>query len=966
MKPAHPHRLRHGRSLQRQPVAAACALLFISASSAQAQQAQPASTPAPEVKQIETVVVTGLRKSIETSVAQKRSSDSIIEVISAEDLGKLPDASIAESLARLPGLTGQRGPDGRVNVISIRGLSPEFSGVLLNGREMVSSNDSRAVEFDQFPSELAGSATVYKTPDASLVGLGLSGTVDIRTISPLSLSGRQMAVNLRGERNSNGTMVPGVTSATGKRFSFSYVDQFANKTIGLAVGFARLDSPSQTKQTELVEYGDYTPFGLPLSGNVASKVGTGQAMLPMFWTASTATKKNVRDGLMVVLEHKPNEDIHNQLDLYYSKFKTHEVGGKFAQSLFGNWSAGIAPALSGISTTQIGDNTYATKATTSQLVANIGNMDTRRTDDIVAVGWNTEAKLAAGWKGVADLSYSRDKRHERYTEAYGGPYNHTTKQWTYGAYNWNVPTNGDPQTFTPVQAGYLANPANLAFGDVAGMDWVPNEAWIGAIRHPEIKDEIKTIRLSLKHDLEGFFSNFTGGVNFTQRGKDVAKNEDRILMSKDAQGNYIRSIPSSVVRAPFDMSWAGIPQLLRVDVPALVASGTVSLEEGQFSKWVANNSNVKEKVSTAFAKLDIDTEFEGISMRGNVGAQVVHAQQSSEGWEYRGEDEKPDPKLLFKRTGGTHYNNFLPSLNLVFDFKNSWIARFGLATTIVRPNIVDMRAGTSTPTVLSDPAGTPHAGEWTTAYSGNPELKPWRAAGIDLSVEKYFGKRSYISMAAFRKNLLSYIYNQLTAVSTVGFPATPPAGVTPKAIGPTIQPRNGTGGKVEGLEFAAALEGSLLHPSLSGFGVVVSGSKLSSSIKDQNPDPTVSTSRDVPLNGLSGRSNSMTFYYEDHGISARVSQRYRSPFTATTRDIFLNNTTLQQAADKVIDLQLGYAFEEGAYKGLSVLLQVGNVGDKPTMNRKSAGANAPDTSQLLPNYIRYYGRTTLLGVNYKF
>ncbi|MBC7730009.1 MAG: TonB-dependent receptor plug domain-containing protein, partial [Microbacteriaceae bacterium] len=319
------------------PVAAACAaLLGVVMGSAVAQ------TPvaADKAEKLDTVVVTGIRRAIESSVAAKRSSDSIVDVVSSEEIGKLPDASVAESLARLPGVMGQRGADGRVDRISIRGLGPEFGTALLNGREIVSSGDSRAVEFDQFPAELVSSMIVYKTPDGALIGQGLAGTVDIRTIRPLDLRGRQMVVNVRGERNSNGNLVKGVTSPTGSRFSFSYVDQFANNTIGVAAGFARLDVASQVKATELVEFGDYTPFGLPLSGNTPSKVGTGQAMLPMFWTATSSTKKNVRDGLMVALEYKPNDDLRSQLDLYYSKFKTHEVGGKFAESLFGNWSAG--------------------------------------------------------------------------------------------------------------------------------------------------------------------------------------------------------------------------------------------------------------------------------------------------------------------------------------------------------------------------------------------------------------------------------------------------------------------------------------------------------------------------------------------------------------------------------------------------------------------------------------------------
>lgn len=964
--PSHaPHAAKRLHAPRVTPISLAVGLLAL-ATTAQAQTT--ATLPA----QLDAVVVTGIRRSLETAVNLKRGAEGVVEAIAAEDLGKLPDASIAEALARLPGLTGQRGADGRVDKISIRGLSPEFSGVLLNGREMVSSNDSRAVEFDQFPSELISTVVVYKTPDGALIGQGLSGTADIRTVRPLSVNGRQVALNVRGERNSNPTMVPGVTSATGMRVSASYVEQFAGKTLGVAVGFARLDSPTQTRKTELVQYGDYAPYGLPISGNAPSKVGTGQSMLPMFWTVTGTTKKNVRDGLMAVVEYQPNADLHTQLDLYYSKFKTHEVGGKFAQSLFGNWSAGISPALSNVSTVQRGDDTYTTQATASQLVANVGNFDTRRTDDITAVGWNTELKLADKWKAVSDLAFSRDKRAERYAEAYAGPYNSATKSWTYGGYRWNVPIEGNGvQTFTPLDPQLLSDPSRMAFGDVQGMDWVPNEAWIGAVRHPDVTDEVKSARFTLKRELDGFWSGVQFGLNHTQRDKGVAKNEDRILMKKDSSGNYIRSIPTSAVRDPFNMSWAGIPALLRVDVPALVASGQYQLEEGQFAKWVANNSKVGEKVTTAFFKADFDHDVEdvfgGFNLRGNAGLQAVRASQHAEGWEYRGDDEIPDKNLLYPRSGGASYTHTLPSLNLTADFRNNFLVRLGWAKTMVRPNFVDMRAGTSTPRVLPDVAGTPHAGEWTTAYGGNPALKPWLANGWDLSMEKYFGKRSYIALAQFHKNLTSYIYNQLTAISSAGFPTTSaPAGVTPKDIAPMIQPLNGTGGKVDGTELAFAFEADLLHDALKGFGIVASASKLRSSIKDQNPDPTVSTARDVPLNGLSGRSNSFTVYYEDHGFSLRFSQRYRSPFTATTRDIFLNNTTQQQGADKVQDLQLGYGWESGDLKGLSLLLQIGNLQDRATNNFVSVQGEAPDKSQLTPNFITRFGRTTLVGVNYRF
>ncbi len=991
------------------PIAAACvAALF--AASAHAQQADPVATDAAKsdaakkeaakkdsaksaekapAQVIGTVVVTGIRRSIESSIATKRNSDSIVEAISAEDIGKLPDASIAESLARLPGLTGQRGTDGRVNVISIRGLSPAFSGVLLNGREIVSSNDSRAVEYDQFPSELIGSATVYKTPNASLVGQGLSGTVDLMSRRPLDTRGREVAINVRGETNSLKTQVPDVASPTGNRISMSYVNQFANNTIGVAVGFAHLESTTQARVTELDQYGDYTPYGLPINGTVKSLFQAptvtwgpvSQALLPLFWTGSQFTKKNTRDGLMAVLEYKPNNELSSKLDLYYSKFDTHEVGGKLTSNMFASWGQlfggpNSQNTLSNISTTQVGQNTYATSGTASALPTTTTNWDTKRRDEITAIGWNNSLKVADQWTLVGDLSYSRDVRDEVYQEVYAGPWNNSANTWAYGPYQWNVPVNGGAQTFTPLTTGFLSNPANLRFGDVIGFDYVPGERrWTGVVRDPHSVDVIKSMRLSARRPIElfGVFNNFTGGFNYTQRDKSIEKNETRLVMPLDSSGNVIRNIPLSAVRSPLNMSWMGVSDFIRIDVPSLVNSGALGRKAAEFA-LKANDSFVYEKISTAFVQLDIDSQIGPVPIRGNLGVQAVHSDQRSEGFEYLGLDnDNPNLALLFKRSGGNKYDDVLPSLNLVAELKPDLIARFGAGMQSARPNINDMRAGGSTPRLNTDPG--PNEGTWQVTYAGNPQLKPWRASAFDVSVEKYFGKRSYISVAAFRKNLLSYVVSSEQAVDRSGAPLPtgyiPTAGVTVQKLGGEIKPRNGSGGRVEGYEFAVALEGSMLSSALDGFGIVASASKLNSSISDQKVDQNsnqVVVDTKSPINGLSGRSNSVTVYYENHGFSARVSQRYRSAFTATTRDIFFRPTTRSQAADKVLDLQFGYAFDDNSsLKGLSLLLQINNLTDTSTTNFKTPGnLDVPDATQLVPNYTYRFGRQLLAGVNYKF
>ncbi|MCB1610890.1 MAG: TonB-dependent receptor plug domain-containing protein, partial [Xanthomonadales bacterium] len=170
---------------------------------AKEREAARKAAAAEKAKEMDVVEVTGIRRGIESAISIKQESTSIIEAVSAEDIGKLPDSSIAESIARLPGLAAQR-VAGRATTISIRGLAGDFSTTLLNGREQVSSGDNRSVEFDQYPSELLNQVVIYKTPDANLVAQGISGTVDLQTVRPLAFGKRVVSVNGRYEKNSVG------------------------------------------------------------------------------------------------------------------------------------------------------------------------------------------------------------------------------------------------------------------------------------------------------------------------------------------------------------------------------------------------------------------------------------------------------------------------------------------------------------------------------------------------------------------------------------------------------------------------------------------------------------------------------------------------------------------------------------------------------------------------------------------
>ena len=219
------------------------------------------------------IVVTGFRASLENAVAEKKDADLILESVSAEDIGKLPDASIGESIARLPGLTSQR-LNGRSAFISVRGFGPDLSQTLLNGREQTSTGDNRAVEFDQYPSEMVSMVNVYKTPSASLIGQGLVGTIDIRTARPLETGRTVAAVGVKGSLTDKGKLNSG-SGNLGYRVNATYIDQFGeDENFGIALTASYVDENYQVEEYNAWGYNNYT-----IGGQTASLIGGSKSFV---------------------------------------------------------------------------------------------------------------------------------------------------------------------------------------------------------------------------------------------------------------------------------------------------------------------------------------------------------------------------------------------------------------------------------------------------------------------------------------------------------------------------------------------------------------------------------------------------------------------------------------------------------------------------------------------------------------
>ena len=903
----------------------------------------------PPVNDLSVIQVTGIASSIQSALKVKENSNDIVEVIAAEDLGKLPDVSIADSLARLPGLATQR-VDGQASAISIRGLSPDFAGTTLDGREQATIGENRGVEYDQYPAELINGATVYKTPDASVIGQGLSGTVDLHTINPLDLSRRTFVFNVRGESNSNGNLNPGTgTGTTGHRASFSYVDQFLDHTLGVAIGFAQLDQPIQEKQYQAWWWsadngsagidqnwgGPHTP-GLP--DNVISQEG-------MQLRAQSQDEK--RNGLMTVLEWAPNETYYSKLDMYYSTFnkKKFTNGAQWDSSPY-NYVAPIS--YSDVGTTPALPLPVVTSGVMGGISPILENDYNKEHDKLYSIGWNNKFYLG-DWTATADLSSSSAtvRLHDAYL--FTGLANGAT---TDVAFNTPAFFGGYP-SFSP--GVDLANPSDVVFTD-------PNNyGYNGREEFDSQKDTIHAVRLEVSHPLGWIFSSMDLGLAYSDRTK--TKHADVNFAWLDGTGstdttyvpNFSTPVNPAFLYNPTSLGYGGIPGILNYNVLGALYNQFYLTPENEQGDW-SRNYSVEEKVPLAYVKFNIETELAGIPLRGNVGVQFVHTKQSSTALQSNGDT------LVGQINGGTTYNNVLPSLNLVAKLGDAQYLRFGLAKTMTRGRIDDEKVSSSAGVARITEG--PQAGQvvWS-GSGGNPLLKPYVAVGTDISWEKYFGKASYVSVAVFRKNLLNYIYDKtILNYDFSGYINNTPTLTPTSNYGSFTTPENGTGGSMNGLELAGSLEGGLLAPALDGFGVQVNYSLTNSNI----PTSSISAIPGGPktLPGLSHKVGNITLYYEHNGFSARIAQRYRSSFTGEAVALFdqLGYTKFQ--ASRQTDLQLEYDFSRGPMNGLSILLQVNNLSNSPDVQVQYAtlANNVPMT---MPLWYDTWGRTVLLGFNYK-
>ncbi|MGL5837690.1 MAG: TonB-dependent receptor [Sphingorhabdus sp.] len=876
---------------------------------AYAQDAEPTTEEDGEI------IVSGFRASLESAVNEKKNSEQIVESVTAEDIGRLPDASIGESIARLPGVTSQR-LSGRSNVISIRGLGPDFSQSLLNGREQTSTGDARAVEFDQYPSEVVNQVVVYKSPMASVVGQGLVGTIDVRTIRPLEAGKQIIAIGARGNYADLGALNAG-SKKYGYRVNASFVDQFADDTIGLALSASYVDEPYQLQE--------FNAWGYAGDGTAASPSVIGGSKS---FVTSTQLK---RLGLNGTLQYQASDTISITLDGFYSNFKDDQSkrGIELPLAFGGFFGTTGNPADFTVT------DGFATAGIFRTVEGVVRNDVFERKADLYSFGYNAEYTGDDGWGAFIDIGYSKTDRNELSIESYSGT-----------AFNRLVGAN-DTISFVSGPSGTRFDPT-LDYSDPALIRLTDPLGWGGGVvpqagyyNNRIVEDELKQYRVGVEKEVEGFFSKVKFGLNYTDRNKSLTPDEFLVRLRG---GALELPIPADELLRPTNLNYLGLGPIVSYDPRNLIADGTLTLAPNPSFDIPAKAYRVSEDLMAAYIQADIEQELGSGTLTGNIGVQAIHTDQKSSGLVNVG-------GVLQSARGGDSYWDVLPSLNLSVRFDSDFVIRLAASRQIQRPRLDDLRValeyGVST-NVANSPTGL---APFLDGKGGNPRLRPYRANAIDLNFEKYFGQSGVISAQLFYKDIKSYIDRTPQAFDFNGYPL--PAGLPPATlIGRVEAPFNTGGGSLYGAELSMTLPFSNFSEALDGFGVTGGIGYTKTKVKDANGDID-----QIP--GYSKWVGNATAYFEKWGFNARGSVRYRSSFLGDFSGFGGSPTRRTALGETIVDAQIGYDFQENsALQGLSLYLQGQNLTDERF-------ASIGDTRLEVIDY-QIYGRRFLAGFTYKF
>ncbi len=896
--------------IERKPLAAAVAMAWL-ALPAWAQETGPVDGD------IQKVEVTGIRASLARSLDVKRNATANVEVITAEDIGKMPDKNLADSLQRLPGVAVRTDYD-EAEKVSMRGTNPDMSLILFNGHAVSTADwyiadqnsSSRSTSLSLVPSSVLNQAVVYKTSQANIVDGGMAGTINVTTRKPLAQKEKLSGVVSGGLTYADlpGKTAPDLNASINWKNdanTFGFIAQvFAEKR------HIRRDSVSR------LAYGassgwDVINTATMLGITDASLAGTGFKAadldgVRMPGSMSSEFVEGVRDrkGGLLSLQFKPNQDLDVTATGFYSHMKANNYGrltsGAMYSMLLGKADPLGAVAAASANTNSNGQRVYATirnpvivnetsmyghplrvlksadivfpDGTTPQYV---GNSEAFYRDGATAE--SAFLDVDANWRVNDDL---RIKTLLSTTRGVGETARDQGTTWARYGTGISYALNGvDSAPFVQ----YHGAGANVPGLNPDGSGY----ALVGrTVSSTRTVDRESSLQLDAEYKVDWrMLTTFEAGLRYADHRRGNKRNSPAFNSASLGAG------PAGYVPYPADFGehlkgdfdntgFYFTPQALKDYIAASIRPTTP-----EFERRVANEIDMRERQGALYAM----QSFEQDRWSGNVGLRFVRTRVNADivtpvppgacaktepgqaavpcaaypgaittagdgSTYYEGVPFNPAGGLVyFKTPTDRSFDNFLPSVNLRYEVRPQMVARFGASRTIGRQNYNVLGSGFGTPSCTAGGC---------TVTGPNPGLRPLTSDNVDLSWSWYFAPRSLVAIDVFHSSIDGYVKTgTVTQGETVQL--VDPRDNTVKTF--FVNTSSQQGARINGIELAYE------QPLWGSFGFTGNVSRAKTKVDDGRP-----------MVGASEWAGNLGGYFENNRWSARLVWNYRGKYVSST------------------------------------------------------------------------------------
>ena len=850
------------------------------------------------------IIVLGVRGSLLRSSEAKRNSGTIVDTISAEELGKFPDRNVAEALGNIPGITVGRDGRGEGKSISIRGLGDDFAITTLNGRILPTDGGTRAFAFDILPSEMIAGAEVRKAVQATSLEGSIGGNVDLRSARPFDRKGFHLTGSIEGQYNDlsrkAGYKASGVVSTT-----------FANDTMGVL--FSATYSNTKLRTDNL---GEYSPAQdsevgqqFDFNGNGTIDEDGKQYIWPLFYSNGVVLGTRKRLGLSGSYQWRPSSQLKITLDGLYSNFNEQEHN--YRQSNFLSPRNDTTSPVKWVpGTVKTDANGVVTNFAINDLVAEVLTTDEPRKTITYQVGghidWNPTDQLALVFDAYTGQAKRNDGGKNRFVVA-GIP----GSSGVFATRNGGLPDLA------------ITIPGGRPLSAATDNDY---RAHFIGIQGDNVKDRINSAKLDAVWKPEaGLFRSLNVGAAWTDRRKvDIVIDNQTTACNFCGYPFTFGSIGASVIRPfPVNNLLSGQPgnfprNFASFDINTYLAA----LSRAENNPAILNPNDctdpndpttcqpyptgyatqiigpdlplsfdIHEKTYAAYAQVSL----KGDHWFGDIGVRLVHTKVASLGSSItiksivKRPGNQADFDVQFNDptpvTGGGAYTKWLPSANFAYDFTDQLRLRLAASKAIARPSFAQLSAASDFSAAQS--------GTFIIFDAGNPNLKPTTASQFDASLEYYGGKHLSLSLAVFYKKINDFATTHPVDVTIT--PTNQPVGVPPTYDFTRITVANGDSASVLGLEVGGQY---FLD---NGFGIQANATF--------NHSRATSGSLTTKLPGAIPFSGNLKLFYEKHGIDAQVSYNYASRYTQAQEGLIAGLPIIEDAYHEM-SASLGYDLTE--------------------------------------------------------